>query len=112
MPLLESRIGRSVTMKMPDGRLVSGEIIDEIVRVQSDYPDKQLHAQLIVFEDGRREVRLGYYIKGVKPGRRGQWVWGQYCPSMPVEDFKALTEAVEKKGWLADTVAPGEIQSR
>jgi hypothetical protein len=68
---------------------------------QSDLPEKILCLQRIEFqEDGRIEVRLGYYIIGKKPKMRGRWVWGQFAALMPLRDFEALIRQAERKGWI------------
>ena len=39
---------------------------------------------------GSVQYRIGYYIVG-KIGRMdGKWTWGQFCPTIPVEDFDKL----------------------
>jgi hypothetical protein len=85
---------------VPDGYRYRFTITDEIVRPQTGMPEKLLCLQRIKFEDGKEEVRLGYYIIGKKPKMLGKWVWGQYCTFMPLKDFKALVRAAEKKGWI------------
>lgn len=96
-----SRIGQSVTLKMPpDGTEWLGIVKDEVYQKQSDNPDKELRLQLIEFSGGRIEVRCGYYIKGKKVGRLGKWVWGQFALMAPLEDFRNLVRAAEAKGWF------------
>jgi hypothetical protein len=46
--------------------------------------------QLVRFDDGRKEIRLGYYIIGKKPKMRGRWVWGQYATFMLTRVFQSL----------------------
>jgi len=75
--------------------------IDKEVRLtQSDYPEKVFVLQEILFEDGKKEIRIGYYIIGKKPKMKGKWVWGQYCPIIPKEDFEKLIELAKKEGIL------------
>ena len=72
-----------------------------IVVQQTTYPNKIFILQKIRFTDtGIEELRLGYYIIGKKPGMRGRWVWGQYCPFIPQSDFKKLVNEAQKRGWL------------
>lgn len=74
-----------------------------IVVQQSTYREKAFVLQRIRFEDnGTVELRLGYFIIGKKPRRKGQWVWGQYCPLIPEKDFKKLIMEAQKRGWLGD----------
>ena len=67
---------------------------------QSDYSEKIFVLQEILFEDGRKELRLGYYIIGKKPRTRDKWVWGQYCPLFSKQDLIKLIEKAKKKGLL------------
>lgn len=67
---------------------------------QSNYPEKIFVLQEILFEDGQRELRLGYYIIGKKPRAKDRWVWGQYCPFFPKQDLIKLIEKAKKKGIL------------
>lgn len=67
---------------------------------QSDYPEKIFVLQEIIFEDGKKELRLGYYIIGKKPRSRDKWVWGQYCPFFPKQDLIKLIEKAKKEGIL------------
>jgi hypothetical protein len=48
--------------------------------------------QEIEFEDGKQEIRVGYYIIGKKPKMKDKWVWGQFCPIFPRDDLRKLIE--------------------
>jgi hypothetical protein len=51
----------------------------------------------IMQEKGAVEYRIGYFIVG-KVGRANQkWVWGQFCPLIPTEDFRKLIKKAEKE---------------
>jgi hypothetical protein len=39
-------------------------------------------------------------IEEFQPGRFGKWVWGQYAPLMPIEDFERIIEKAKAKGWF------------
>ena len=67
---------------------------------QSNYPKKAFVLQEILFEDGKKELRVGYYIIGKKPKAKDRWVWGQYCPLFPRGDLIRLIEKAKKKGIL------------
>jgi len=56
--------------------------------------------QEILFKDGKKELRLGYYIIGKKPRAKGKWVWGQFCPFFPKKDLIKLIEKAKKEGIL------------
>jgi len=76
-------------------------ILDEICRQQSTYPEKVLYLQKLRFEeDGRIELRLGYYIIAKKGRMEGKWVWGRAATKIPVEDFEAIIGEAIKKGWI------------
>jgi hypothetical protein len=78
-PPLPPNIGRSgVLIYPPDGERKRFTITDEIRRRQSDNPNKVIVLQRVEFEDGRKQVRIGYYVIGKKPKMKGKWVWGQY----------------------------------
>jgi hypothetical protein len=93
-------IGKRRSAKMPDGRRFRFTIADEFYVQQSGRPGKLIYLQRINFDDGRRQLRLGYYIIGRKKGMRGRWVWGQYATFLPVRDFKRIIQRARKKGWL------------
>lgn len=46
------------------------------------------------------EYRVGYYIVG-KIGRgKGRWMWGQFCPMIPDNDFEKLFKKAKKENTL------------
>lgn len=50
------------------------------------------------WQKGKIEYRIGYYIVG-KIGRgRGRWLWGQFCPIVPLKDFDKLIAKAKKEG--------------
>ena len=99
--MLPSNIGkRGKLVVPPEAFVLHYTITDEICRTQSDMAEKILVLQRIEFEDGRIEVRLGYYIIGKKPRMRGKWVWGQFAALLPLKDFRHIIREAEKKGWM------------
>jgi hypothetical protein len=101
LPALPSRVGKKGILIMPpDGKQLRFTVIDEIVQVQSDLPSKQICLQRVRFEDGREEVRLGYYIIGKKPRMKDKWVWGQYATFLPMKDFKYLVAQAQRRRWF------------
>jgi hypothetical protein len=47
---------------------------------------------------GDIEYRIGYYIVGRIGRAKNRWVWGQYCPMIPKDDFeKLISKAKEEK---------------
>ena len=107
IPPLPSTIGKRGTFTDPDGTRQPFTVVDEVRQEQTKFiyapKGEPLGAvivlQLLRFDIGGKELRLGYYILGKRPTMRGKWLWGQFAPSMPVEDFKALVEKARQKGW-------------
>ncbi|HEX3552190.1 MAG TPA: hypothetical protein VIA62_03055 [Thermoanaerobaculia bacterium] len=99
-PELKSRVGKKGAITMPEGDRLGFEVLDEVRVPQSDLPGKILCLELVEFEDGRRETRLGYYVIGKKLGKIGKWVWGQYAPFMPLEDLRMLVAGAEERNWF------------
>jgi hypothetical protein len=49
---------------------------------------------------GDVEYRIGYYIVG-KIGRgKNRWMWGQFCPMIPDDDFTKLFEKAKKENTI------------
>jgi len=83
-----------------DGKRENFKIGRYVTLRQSNYPGKIFVLQEILFENRKKELRIGYYIIGKKPKARGKWVWGQYCPLFPRKDLIKLIEKAKKKGIL------------
>jgi hypothetical protein len=47
---------------------------------------------------GEIEYRIGYYIVGKIRKAKGRWIWGQFCPLIPSQDFKKLLNKAEQEG--------------
>jgi hypothetical protein len=76
-------------------------IEDEILHHQHNANHKLIAFQRIKFEaDNRIEYRFGYYMKGVKSGAKGRWVWGQFCLFIPEKDLKEVLIKAKRKGWF------------
>ena len=100
-PPLPTKVGNCGKFKDRKGDIQHFTILDEVKRIQSSAPHKALYLQLLQFEkDGRKELRLAYYIIGIKPRMKGAWTWGQYATLMPAKDFKAIIRKATKKGWI------------
>ena len=39
---------------------------------------------------GDIEYRIGYFVVGRNGNKRGRWIWGQFCPLIPKDDFREL----------------------
>ena len=46
---------------------------------------------------GDIEYRLGYYIVGKIGRTKDKWMWGQFCPLIPVDDYNRLIEKAKKE---------------
>lgn len=47
---------------------------------------------------GERDYRIGYFIIGQIGRAKDRWMWGQFCPIIPVRDLKRLLERAKKEG--------------
>lgn len=43
------------------------------------------------------EYRIGYYIVGKIGRAKNRWVWGQFCPMIPDNDFDRLFKKAKKE---------------
>ena len=43
------------------------------------------------------EYRIGYFIVGKIGRAKNRWIWGQFCPLIPVEDFEKLLRKARKE---------------
>lgn len=46
---------------------------------------------------GVRQYRFGHYIIGANGNKKGKWTWGQYCPTIPLDDFDKLIKLAKKE---------------
>lgn len=99
-PAPPCHIGKRCKAKHPNGETRSHLIVDEIHIFQRRSKTKLIYLQKMKLENGKEELRLGYFIIGKKPAMRGRWVWGQYSTFLPVQDFKRIVSLAKKKGWL------------
>lgn len=80
------------------GKKIKFEIKKQVTLKQSDYPEKIFVLQELYFENGKKEIRIGYYIIGKKGHARGRWIWGQFCPFFPNQDLTKLVRKAKRKG--------------
>ncbi len=64
---------------------------------REEFIGENTHSDLKI---GDVEYRIGYYIVGKIRKANGRWVWGQFCPMIPVEDFDKLLEKARKEGTI------------
>lgn len=62
---------------------------------------KEEFAGELAYEDAWRkgdiEYRLGYFIVGKIGRAKGRWIWGQFCPLIPGDDFLELIEKAKRE---------------
>jgi len=59
--------------------------------------DKFVGHQTRIIKKGTIQYRIGYYIIGKIGRMNGKWTWGQYCPTIPIEDFDNLISLAKKE---------------
>ena len=98
IPSRPHNIGKRRPVTTIRGRTVHFIVKDEIVLASGR--EKLIYFQKLQFEDDRRiEYRFGYYMRGYKPSRRGQWIWGQYCLMLAEKELTTLLKRARDKGW-------------
>jgi len=97
MPLRFSRVGRARRRTRTGSRAFKVKEFVSIVPSNSK-GDKVALLQELEFEDGKKELRLGYYIVGHKGRMKGKWAWGQYASFIPADDLVKLIEKGKEKG--------------
>ena len=100
VPAFKGNIGKRGRSVDPDGTVTRHRVIDEIVRQQSNMSSKMICLQKVQFDHGEIQYRLCYYVIGKKPGRKGQWVFGQFATFLPEEDLKAIMNEAHARNWL------------
>lgn len=90
-------VGQTRTIEAIDGSPMTYTIEDEIFRQQSGLPEKLICFQRLRFSEGTYELRLAYYMLGV----RRYWVWGQYATMIPAADFCAIDQEARARGWFS-----------
>lgn len=101
-PVLPSTVGkRGKSVMPPDGEIIKYTVIDEVRTFQDSSRNKLLILQLMQLNDGKREVRVGYYIIGKLPKMRRKWVWGQYAAFIPLPVFRRLIKMATRRGWFS-----------
>jgi hypothetical protein len=93
-------VGKSCKTTEPYGKVKVHTIVDEIHIFTRGSRRKLVYLQKIILENGKEELRLGYYMIGKKPAMRGRWVWGQYAAFLQVYDFKRIINKAKRRGWL------------
>ena len=93
-----NNIGKRRKITAIDGAELHFIVEDEIIVPQGDY--KLIYFQKFRWErGGNTEYRLTYYMVGHKPGKRGQWVFGQYSLMLPAELLRVVLDEARIRGW-------------
>jgi len=95
IPLRFSLVGRA--RKIDDGH--RGFLVKNYASIvpSNSKGDKVAVLEELEFEDGSKELRLGYYIIGHKGRVKGKWAWGQYALFIPARDLVKLIEKGKEK---------------
>jgi hypothetical protein len=100
MALPQLKINKKGKITTINGNKLRFEVKKYITLPQSIYLEKNIHKTFVLeeleFENGDREIRVGYYIIGKKGRAKGKWVWGQFCPFFPKKDLIRLIEKAKK----------------
>jgi hypothetical protein len=80
-----------------NGRKKKFIVTNYVTLKQSTNPKKVFVLQELLFDDGKKEIRIGYYIIGKKPRMKNKWVWGQFCPLFPKQDLLKLIKKAKNK---------------
>jgi len=67
-------------------------IIERLRRME--IKGKTVHKNIKI---GDVEYRIGYYIVGHIRKAKGRWMWGQFCPLVPQQDFNKLMKKAQKE---------------
>jgi hypothetical protein len=96
-----NNIGKCRVFTAIDGRKVHRTIEDEIVRPQkTSRHEKLIYLQKMRYEEASRsEYRFTYYMRGLKKGARGRWVFGQFSVLIPPADLKWLLREARRRRW-------------
>ncbi len=98
MKLPKLKINKKGVIADINGKRINFEVKKQVTLRQSNYPEKTFVLQELQFENGKKEIRLGYYIIGKKPRSKGKWVWGQFCPLFPKKDFIKIIKKAKTAG--------------
>ena len=99
-PPLPSRINKVTRRKTIDGQPLAYKVIDEDVFIAPSNCGKAFCLQKLLFDDGRHEFRVCYYMIAHRPRMKGKWAFGQFAPMMTTEEMKLIFEKAKAKGWI------------
>jgi hypothetical protein len=74
------------------------KIIKYRLKPQSDYPEKIFAIELMQeSSNGKKEVRIGYYIIGKRGRYENKWAWGQFSPFIPQKDLREICAIIKRE---------------
>lgn len=101
LPPFPDSKGRQTGWKSIRGKRRRVTIEDHIQRLQSGSKEKLIVLQKLRYDGTRSfELRLGYYMIGVRPRMKGKWTWGQFATIIPAKDFRAIVKSAQKRKWI------------
>lgn len=99
--LPKKKIGHHVRARFPGKSEKTVFLCENEARVWADRKQNKL----LVLQDlklgPRRELRLGYYIRGKTGKMTGKWVWGQYCPMLTEAALRRLLSKARQRGMIS-----------
>ena len=99
-PPLPRRLGKKTNTTGIDGSPLVYTVIDEAIFPAKSNPNKAFCLHKIRHEDGREELRIGYYMIAHKPRMKGKWAWGQYAPMMTKEEMAQIINEIKTRKWI------------
>jgi hypothetical protein len=99
-PPYPSHIGQKRSLKDINGNPGYFTIIGEMIRPEINHPEKLIYLQRIQWHTGNCELRLCYYMLGVKGRSAGKWVFGQYATFIQPETLRAIIDEAQSHGWI------------
>jgi len=100
---VKDRQGKMLRLKnegsiLPQGKSENDRVhfrIGKVVwRQQSNYPQKVILIEQLLWPDGTEELRFGYRITTSK---KGVWWWGESALMAPLDDVQALLQLAKEK---------------
>ncbi len=93
---LPNNIGQSVAIEHKDGSRRYYTVIDEIVYIVPDSPNRVLCAQRLRYRKTNiTQIRFCYYLAD-----EVGWVLVQHTACIPEPDFQAIVREAIQRGWI------------
>ena len=89
-------VGESILVEIEDGSKRYYTVIDEIVLVKSDSPNRALCFQRLRYRDTDQiQLRACYYFATER-----EWMFTHNTPYILERDFQTITREAVKRGWI------------